>query len=433
MTGLIFNNTPKFIRHLLSLAPIKRIRASLFIQRVSLTLITRLLLLVLSFITSILTARYLGPEGRGILAVTTAIVGMGVQFGNMGLHASNTYHIAKDKSLLGPAIGNTIWVSIGGGLIIGFLVTGFFYVFPQLVGGVRVLYIAVAALGIPFGLLYLFGTNLVLGIQHIKVYNGLEIIQSIINVIAVTVLLVLLQQGAFSLIILSTVAVFILSSTVIIYLAKISQPVLKFNFPLFQKFAGYGIKSYLATLFMFGCARLSMLMVNYIAGTAATGIYSIVVGIADYAYMIPASIGMILFPQVTGMSAGQWQYSRQVARGTAVIMAVICILLVFLIRPFINIFYGQEFIAAADALLWLLPGIFLYSINTIFMNHFAAKGLPAKIILSPLIALIATIGLNLYFIPRFGISGAAMVTSISNALMFIFSVIYLRTNQTMKT
>jgi O-antigen/teichoic acid export membrane protein len=192
--------------------------------------------------------------------------------------------------------------------------------------------------------------------------------------------------------------------------------------------AGYGLKTYMGSLFLFLAMRLSTLMVNYFAGTGEVGIYSIASSTGDILYMIPASIGMILFPQVSSMKEGGWDYSRKVAVVTAVIMGVLCVLIGFIARPLITFFYGQAYVDAAGALLWLLPGIFVYSINTIFMNHFAARGMPIIVVLSPLIVLVAMVLLNLYFIPHFGINGAAMVASISYFLMFTFSVIYLRVN-----
>jgi O-antigen/teichoic acid export membrane protein len=115
-----------------------------------------------------------------------------------------------------------------------------------------------------------------------------------------------------------------------------------------------------------------------------------------------------------------------------VIMGVCCIIAALVARPFVAFFYGQPFIGAANAILWLLPGVFLLSVNTIFMNFFAARGQPIIVIFSPFTALVVNVLLNLYFIPHFGISGAAMVSSISYAIMFAFSTIYIKVNTSIK-
>lgn len=77
----------------------KRIVVSDFIQKGASTFANRILLLGMGLITSVIVARILKPEGRGLYAVTIAITAAGVQFGNFGLHASNTYHAAKAWSL----------------------------------------------------------------------------------------------------------------------------------------------------------------------------------------------------------------------------------------------------------------------------------------------------------------------------------------------
>jgi O-antigen/teichoic acid export membrane protein len=414
------------IDKLLTVGLVKRIRASLFIQRVSITLITRVIILVLGFILSIITARYLGPEGRGIFAITASITAMGVQFGNLGLHAANTYFIAKDRSLQAKVIANTLWVSMVGGVIIALIATGIIYFNPQFVTDVPVLFVAVAVVGIPFGLLSLLGQNIVLGIQRIKVLNAFELAQAVVNVLVITVLLVMLKQGVFSLIVFSTGVAFLYSIVIFTYLQRLEKSSLAFNPALLRQMARYGFKAYLAALFAFLLIRFNILMVNYFLGSGEVGIYSIATSTADILYMIPASIGMILFPQISGMVEGGWDYSKKVAGITAVMMGAICVFVALIARPFIVFFYGQAFAGASDALLWLLPGIFVFSVNTIFMNFFAARGLPVIVVFSPLIALAANVLLNLYFIPQFGIKGAAMVSSFSYLIMFVFSVIYLR-------
>jgi O-antigen/teichoic acid export membrane protein len=427
---MLSNRTlPKMLQRVLKLGLVKRFRASLFIQRVSLTLVTRIILLVLGFILSIITARYLGTEGRGIYAVTASIVAMGVQFGNLGLHSANTYFIARDKSLLGKIIANTLWVSIIGGFIIALIALGITYFNPDIVTGVPVFFLVVAVLGIPFSLLYLLGQNIVLGIQRIKVLNAFETAQAVINVVAIVVLLVLLKQGVFSLIVLSTVIAFICGVIIITYVQRIEKSSLAFNLELLKKTSRYGFKAYIAGLLAFLVIRFNILMVNYFLGSGEVGIYSIATSTADILYLLPASIGMILFPQISGMSEGGWAYSKKVAGVTAIIMAAICIVVALIARPFIAFFYGQDFASAADALLWLLPGVFVFSVNTIFMNFFAARGLPLIVVFSPLVALIANVLLNLYFIPHFGIEGAAMVSSISYLIMLVFSLIYLRVRE----
>jgi len=71
---------------------------------------TRVLVVAVTFATAVVIARELGPTGRGFYAVAATVGAIGVQFGNLGLHASNIYHVAKDRALLPALIGNTLAV-----------------------------------------------------------------------------------------------------------------------------------------------------------------------------------------------------------------------------------------------------------------------------------------------------------------------------------
>ncbi|MCI0659429.1 MAG: hypothetical protein L0170_20460, partial [Acidobacteria bacterium] len=73
---------------------------------VAATFASRLILVGFGVASSVLTARYLGPAGRGSLATLTALAGIGLQLGNLGLHASNTYQVSRRPDLLSPVWAN---------------------------------------------------------------------------------------------------------------------------------------------------------------------------------------------------------------------------------------------------------------------------------------------------------------------------------------
>ena len=84
-------------------------------QKVVETFVTRILLIGIGLVTSVIVARILGPEGRGLYAVALAVGAIGMQFGNLGLHASNTYYVSRDRSLLPLLVSNTLLVSFAFG------------------------------------------------------------------------------------------------------------------------------------------------------------------------------------------------------------------------------------------------------------------------------------------------------------------------------
>lgn len=404
---------------------VQRLRTSVFVRHISLTFGTRIAILIVGFASSIITARYLGPEGRGILAVLMTITGIAVQFGNFGLHTSNTYFIAKDKERLPKIIGNTLWLSLLGGALISLITLTILYFNQNIVAGIPFSLVLIALLSIPFILLFMLGQNILLGIQKIKIYNIFELINRIVTFLVVAILLILLNQGVGAVVATTT---FLAAAFGLLLIKYLPVKSLIFDLRLFKEMASYGLKAYLAGLFAFLAIRFDMLMVNYFLGPGKSGIYSITVQIADLLYMLPVAIGTILFPKVSGMREGKWPFTRKVAWMTLAIMFFVCSIAALMAKPLIIFFYGNVFSEAVEALWWRLPGILMSSINTIFMNFFAGKGMPIIVVISPFLALVVNLILNIYLIPILGINGASLTSSIAYLLMLIVSIFYLKVN-----
>ena len=86
-------------------------------RQVSETYLTRLSVVALGFVNSILVTRILGPEGRGLFAVANTLSATGVQLGNLGLQSSNTYYVAREPGKLPVLLGNSLVVSAARGVV----------------------------------------------------------------------------------------------------------------------------------------------------------------------------------------------------------------------------------------------------------------------------------------------------------------------------
>ena len=159
-----------------------------FIRKILETIATRVALMGIGLVTSVIVARILGPEGRGIYAVASTTGALVVQFGNTGLHASNSYYVAKDRELLLPLLSNTFFASLGIGFGLAIIALILFSIHPGLApiqGGILFLTLA----WVPFGLLYLLLQNLLIGTQKIRAYNTIEAGNRVISVLFVGALI----------------------------------------------------------------------------------------------------------------------------------------------------------------------------------------------------------------------------------------------------
>src|SRR2546421_5318255 len=76
------------------------------------TIAARVAVLAAGLGASIVTARSLGPVGRGQYYAITTIAAIVAQFGNLGLSSSNTYLAARDPAISWSLVVNGLWICI---------------------------------------------------------------------------------------------------------------------------------------------------------------------------------------------------------------------------------------------------------------------------------------------------------------------------------
>ena len=402
-----------------------RVISSDFIRKVGETFATRVLLIGIGLITGVIVARILGPEGRGLYGVALTVVAIGVQFGNLGLHASNTYHIAKNRAALPALMGNTLLVSFGLGGIGAVLTWMIFSQWPSL-APVHGKLLVLSLVWIPFGLAYMLIQNLLLGINEIRRYNVIELVGRILG-LSLIGLVVVCGMVSVELILLAGFIGAVVSLIMSIWRLKhhLHHPPL-LSLTLLREDFGYALKAYFGAFLAFLVLRVNLLMIQYMLGEKQAGYYSIAVMLGDMVYLLPVAAGTILFPRLSGMLVNRekWNLTKKVSLWIGLAMTLLAGCAALLANPVIRILFGEAFMPAVPVFIWLLPGIVLLSINTCYMNYFASIGMPIITVVSPGIATVVSIAINLKFIPWLGIVGASMTSTISFGLMLVASIIY---------
>jgi len=387
-----------------------------FSRDVAATFATRVLMVALGVASSVLTARALGPGGRGILATLGALSGIGLQLGNLGLHASNTYQVSRNRNLLAPLWGNSQRTSWALGIGLALLTAALAMAVPPILGEIRLSLLLVSVACIPFQLLFLLGLNLVVGLGRIPLFNVLEVTFRGIGVGALFVVLVLLRgdiRWVLGLNLLIAAGGALVVALVLQGLVRASgEGGSRTDLALFRTSVGYGARAYTASLLAYLIVRSDMLLVNTLRGTADAGIYSIAVQVADVIYLLPVSIGIVLFPRLARQGEGDPLFAMKVARHTAFLLFLLCAAAALLARPAVALLYGPGFAPSVAALWWLLPGIWAFGVSTQISIQLASSGMPLSAVLIWIPPLLLNVALNLFWIPRWGINGASASSSV---------------------
>jgi len=393
--------------------------ASEFVRGVATTFATRIVLLLVGLATTVVVARSLGPEGRGLYAVALTIATLGVQIGNLGLHASNTYYVAKNRSLLPTLMGNTLVVTFGAGGAAAAGVWMVFQAWPRL-APIHGWLLCLALLWIPAGLGNLLLQNLLLGLMEVGAYNRIDLFSRILGLALLTVLAAAGMRTAIVFLVAGLCAMAIGEVAVLLALRKFMDRRPTPSFSLFRQNLGVGLRAYLVAFFALLVLRIDLLMVKYMLGTVQAGYYSVAATLADGVAMLPLVVATVLFPKLSGMTspAEKWRFARNTAGVTAAATLPVAAVFMVLARFIVRLLFGAAYLPAASALFWLLPGIFFLGIETVIVQFLSSMGYPKILIFSWAGCCAANIVLNLWAIPAYGIVGAAVVSSICYILIF---------------
>jgi O-antigen/teichoic acid export membrane protein len=375
-------------------------------------------------------ARVLGAEGVGTLAVINVTVAVALQLGSAGLPSANTYFIARDRRELAPAWANALLFGTLAGALIGLLIACLAYFRPTLFGNVPFRLILIAAISIPFQLVTFLGLNVFLAIDRVGQLNLLDAVSQCFVLVNAVVALLLLAAGLAGLVALNTASSVLVCAAVVWMIGRVIAKqdegrAFSVDLALLRRMARYGVKFHVSVVASLLIFRADLLIVNHFRGEAEAGSYSVASQIAMLLVMLPGVIATLVFPRVTAAREVGAGLIMRATRHTSFIMLVICLAAVpgaFLLP----LLYGRAFANASVQLLILLPGVYLIGVESVLVQHFTGTGLPAMIPLFWLLTLIANVLLNLLFVPFYGARAAALVSTISYALIFVLVAAYFR-------
>jgi O-antigen/teichoic acid export membrane protein len=401
----------------------------LFSSAIALTLATRLLMLAGGLGTSIIVARWLGAGGLGSLAVINVTVALAVQLGCAGLPSANTYFISQDRKNLAKVWSNSFLFAILAGTIIAVGIVLIARYRPLLFGSVSPSLITIAALSVPFQLLTLLGLNVFLALGQIDRFNFADASTHVFLLLNSILVLVISGTGLYALVSANTAAAILLGGIVV---AMVRSAVRNtntkrpwFDYETFKRMIRYGIKFHICVVAAIFIVRADLLMVNHFRGPAEAGVYAVAGQMANLLLLLPAIVATLLFPRVAAAPDPSAQLTMRVTRHIAFVMFFVCLAAV----PFafaLPLIYGPAFTTSTLQLLILIPGVYLFGIEAVMVQHFTGSGLPLALPVFWIIALIVNLAFNLLLIPNYGATAAAVVSTSTYALIFGLVAVYFR-------
>ncbi|MEW6685311.1 MAG: oligosaccharide flippase family protein [Candidatus Edwardsbacteria bacterium] len=370
--------------------------------------------LFLSVVTSILMARNLGPEGRGILALVLLVPAFLQKIGSLGIGDSAIYYLGKSPHLFSPIAFQIIFlVTLSSGLMVVLFALLFPLLSKNLIKGIPSSYLVVALISLPFNLLIVHFGDLFLAIGEISLRNFLNILNSFLRLLFLFVALIIIKGYVLEAVAALTIVAIFTAIFSFYHIVRYELPNPKIETNLIQKLVSYGIKGEMANIIMFFNYRLDMFLVNLWCGRSEVGYYIVAVLLAEMLWQIPHAVTTVLFPKFSSKDKKEaGELTATSCRYTTLLLFLLCVILALLAHPLIRIFYGRAFALSVSPLLILLPGIFFAGSTAPITAYLKSIGRPDCLLIKSLIMLPFAVLLNIIIIPHWGIKGAAFTSSV---------------------
>ncbi len=385
------------------------------------TLLARLAVLMLALVSSVVLARILGPEGRGIFALVVLLPDFATSFGLLGFEQSNAIY----AGLQPEARRTLVWQSIATASIIGIVVFGVGTYFltlgaPGIKSLIRApLWLYLLPLStVPGRLVSEYWGAILRGMNRIFMLNIVEVATKVASLVFILILVGLLRldiTGAVWADWILNVGIVVLIFGLLRYVGVWGRP--SFDWSLFKRTGRFALPAHCGNVLSWLNYKVDQFIIAAMLPPEQLGFYVIAVGLVERIWILPGSVANALLPHLTNSPEHDPALSAIIARHVMFWVGVACLIIFLLADVVVRVLYSSEYISSVASLRWLLPGIFTLAIGKVLVAEMSARKKIDFTVWAGIAAVIANIASNLALIPRMGIAGAALASTISYSLL----------------
>ena len=388
-----------------------------FFSDVVVVLRSRVIMLFTRFFAGALTARFLGPEGRGLLTALLIVPEMVASLCDMGIRQSVGHFIAKGKASMSAVLGAIGLIYIGttllgiGGCWVYFTYFGRDeYTWPLII---------LATMTIPLTIITSYITGIFLGKQEMGRFARASWLPEVLRLTALCGFIV-----TFGLTVSTALIATLVSLTcMVVYLIFMVRPLIdvkpSIDLEVRKKIVSMGIAFGLALFLINVNYRLSTFMLARFSYLEQIGYFAVAIPLSELVWQIPGTLSMIVFSRSAG-NKNEAEFTFKTVALMRLSFLACCVAAVgvylgcYIVIPVI---YGVEFMPSLPIIGFLLPGMAFMAIFKILNVHLGGQGKPwlTMYVIIPGILLNAV--LSYYLIPLYGAQGAAIGSTITYFLV----------------
>jgi O-antigen/teichoic acid export membrane protein len=376
-------------------------------KAIFLTFISRFLILGLNFGLVIYSTNTWGSEGKGIISIITANLSIILLLGNIFSGSSVSYFASKFKK------EQVLLYAYVWSIIVGITLPLFFrYHLPKMY---TVYLIGLSVLSS----LLATNINLFIGTKNIKMFNVYTILQLAVHILFIAGLVYIFKITGIEIYFIAQIGCLgILFTTSFFQLWKnLNLNISNFYFSksIRSSLFNYGWKTQSSLFFHFLNSRLSYYFLEHFKGLSSVGIFSVGVACSEAIWTISKSLALVLYSDVVNQkNLDDTILQTKISLKMSFLMTLVCLIGILLIpASFYSWIFGKDFHQTKKIILFLSPGILLIAVSNILGYYFSGINKLKIINIKSIVGLAVSVFMSIFFIPKWGILGACIATSVS--------------------
>ncbi len=400
----------------------------MLLKRSLLTMAFQATQLAALFVIAVVVTRATGPHGQGVFTLVVVIAFLAPLVTGLGLTVAAVYHLGRGIYPAVAIFSTTLTFAIASAALsmlavtIGYLLLRHTY------------FRDVSDAGFGFLLAMILASHLlsscaalVLGTGRPIHYAALNAIPAIVAIVVMAVLwgatLLTVDRALMS----WAIGNWIAAAAAVGLASRVGRIRLGIHRPALNALLGFGLQSYLANVASFLNYRLDSLIINALLNVVNLGYYSIAVAMSEAIWYLANAVSTVMFPHVSSMDRKQAdRLIASVCRNTLLATFIGCVAMLLLGRWLVILIFTDRMLPAVQALWLLLPGTLMLGLGKVASSYFIGIGKPIYGAYVAPMNLVLTVGLDLLLIPRYGINGAAVASSIVYTLGSVIALALLR-------
>ncbi len=392
---------------------------------------TRIFMMILSFFITIYVIRYLGPHNYGLLSYAVSFVGMFGFIASVGVDLVVYRELIKNPEREPEIMGSALLLRLIGGTIATTLAIGAgILLHDDVIDRILITLISLTLFGSAWQVItYAFQAKV------LSKYPSIVTLATAIILAVAKVAIILSDKG-----IIFFAFVLVLESALyaVLYIFFYTRHfgsirAWRVNQATMAELFYDSLPLLLSTVSILIYARIDQVMLRHYIDATAVGIYDAAVRLSDAWYIIPNILLGSLFPALVNARKNPGSSYRMRIKHLSLVLFVSSIVVAIPTSLFaeeiISVLYGASYEGSSTVLtiyIWSLAGFSLGQLMNMFL---IAENYSSIYLVSSIVTVLINVGLNIVFIPLWGVNGAAFATLVSYSSMAAIPFCYHRVRE----